>query len=153
MAKRSDAGRRRIRRIGAASPERAVFAVAVIRAPAGGATAIFGSDIARVLDDGELRVLAVLGKGATDPHDFAARRRLVLGRIQVAEKSNELVAIRKLLDLLATAGAVVGPSAVNATSEATQCASTPASKASAEPYPSSAKWSRCFLRCGVVVGM
>jgi hypothetical protein len=48
-------------------------AVAVIRAPAGGATAIFGSDIARVLDDGELRVLAVLGKGATDPHDFAAR--------------------------------------------------------------------------------
>ena len=101
MAKRSDAGRRRIRRIGAASPERAVFAVAVIRAPAGGATAIFGSDIARVLDDGELRVLAVLGKGATDPHDFAARRRLVLGRIQVAEKSNELVAIPKLLDLLA----------------------------------------------------
>ena len=99
-------------------------AVAVIRAPAGGATAIFGSDIARVLDDGELRVLAVLGKAATDPHDFAARRRLVLGRIQVAEKSNEPVAIRKLLDLLATAGAIVGPSAFNATSEATQCAST-----------------------------
>ena len=93
-------------------------AVAVIRAPAGGATAIFGSDIARVLDDGELRVLAVLGKAATDPHDFAARRRLVLGRIQVAEKSNEPVAIRKLLDLLATAGAIVGPSAFNATSEA-----------------------------------
>ena len=69
-------------------------AVAVIRAPAGGATAIFGSDIARVLDDGELRVLAVLGKAATDPHDFAARRRLVLRRIQVAEKSNEPVAIR-----------------------------------------------------------
>ncbi|HKA71286.1 MAG TPA: hypothetical protein VKE26_05740, partial [Xanthobacteraceae bacterium] len=30
---------------------------------AGGATAIFGSDMARVLDDGELRVLPVLGKG------------------------------------------------------------------------------------------
>ena len=35
----------------------------------------------------------------------------------MAEKSNELVAIRKLLDLLATEGAIAGPSAVNATSE------------------------------------
>jgi TRAP-type uncharacterized transport system substrate-binding protein len=35
----------------------------IITAPAGGATAIFGSDMARVLDDGELRVLPVLGKG------------------------------------------------------------------------------------------
>src|SRR5215468_206552 len=37
--------------------------VTVITAPAGGATAIFGSDMARVLDDGELRVIPVLGKG------------------------------------------------------------------------------------------
>src|SRR5262247_503596 len=37
--------------------------VTVITAPAGGATAIFGSDMARVLDDGELRVLPILGKG------------------------------------------------------------------------------------------
>src|ERR1700757_4102190 len=37
--------------------------VPIITAPAGGATAIFGSDMARVLDDGELRVLPVLGKG------------------------------------------------------------------------------------------
>src|SRR5262245_52258378 len=37
--------------------------VTVITAPAGGATANFGSDMARVLDDGELRVLPVLGKG------------------------------------------------------------------------------------------
>ena len=37
--------------------------VTVITAPAGGATAIFGSDMARVLDNGELRVLPVLGKG------------------------------------------------------------------------------------------
>jgi len=36
--------------------------VTVITAPAGGATAIFGSDMARVLDDGELRVLPVIGK-------------------------------------------------------------------------------------------
>ena len=38
-------------------------AVTVIAAPAGGATAIFASDMARVLDDGDLRVLPVLGKG------------------------------------------------------------------------------------------
>ena len=37
--------------------------VTIITAPAGGATAIFGSDMARVLDDGNLRVLPVLGKG------------------------------------------------------------------------------------------
>src|SRR5215470_16520424 len=37
--------------------------VTVITAPVGGATAIFGSDMARVLDDGELRVLPVIGKG------------------------------------------------------------------------------------------
>ena len=37
--------------------------VTIITAPAGGATAIFGSDMARVLDNGELRVLPVLGKG------------------------------------------------------------------------------------------
>jgi uncharacterized protein len=37
--------------------------VTIITAPAGGATAIFGSDMARVLDDGKLRVLPVLGKG------------------------------------------------------------------------------------------
>ena len=37
--------------------------VTVITAPAGGATSIFGSDMARVLDDGKIRVLPVLGKG------------------------------------------------------------------------------------------
>ena len=37
--------------------------VTIISAPAGGATAIFASDMARVLDDGDLRVLPVLGKG------------------------------------------------------------------------------------------
>lgn len=37
--------------------------VTVITAPAGGATAIFGSDMARVLDNDKLRVLPVLGKG------------------------------------------------------------------------------------------
>jgi hypothetical protein len=37
--------------------------VTVITAPAGGATSVFGSDMARVLDDGNIRVLPVLGKG------------------------------------------------------------------------------------------
>jgi TRAP-type uncharacterized transport system substrate-binding protein len=37
--------------------------VTIITAPAGGASAIFGSDIMRVLDDGALRVIPVLGKG------------------------------------------------------------------------------------------
>jgi TRAP-type uncharacterized transport system substrate-binding protein len=37
--------------------------VTVITAPAGGATSVFGSDMARVLDDVNVRVLTVLGKG------------------------------------------------------------------------------------------
>jgi TRAP-type uncharacterized transport system substrate-binding protein len=37
--------------------------VTVITAPAGGATSVFGSDMARVLDNGNIRVLPVLGKG------------------------------------------------------------------------------------------
>ena len=38
---------------------------------------------------------------------FAARQRLVLGQVKVAEKSNEIVAIPKLLQMLAIEGAVV----------------------------------------------
>jgi predicted transposase YbfD/YdcC len=38
---------------------------------------------------------------------FAARQRLVLGQVKVAEKSNEIVAIPKLLDMLAVEGAIV----------------------------------------------
>ena len=37
--------------------------VTVITAPAGGATSIFGSDMVRALDDGNMRVLPILGKG------------------------------------------------------------------------------------------
>jgi TRAP-type uncharacterized transport system substrate-binding protein len=37
--------------------------VTVITAPAGGATSVFGSDMSRVLDDNNVRVLTVLGKG------------------------------------------------------------------------------------------
>ena len=44
-----------------------------------------------------------------DPHGsaFAARQRLVLGQVKVAEKSNEIVAIPELLDMLAIEGAIV----------------------------------------------
>src|ERR1700674_595668 len=38
---------------------------------------------------------------------FAARQRLVLGQVKVAEKSNEIIAIPKLLNMLAIAGAIV----------------------------------------------
>src|SRR5665213_426232 len=38
---------------------------------------------------------------------FAARQRLVLGQIKVADKSNEIVAIPKLLDMMAIEGAIV----------------------------------------------
>ena len=43
---------------------------------------------------------------------FAAGQRLVLGQVKVAEKSNEIVAIPKLLDLLAIEGAIVAVDAM-----------------------------------------
>jgi len=65
-------------------------------------------------------VIAIDGKTVRRSHDkagakaaihmvsaFAARQRLVLGQVKVAEKSNEIVAIPKLLDMLAIEGAVV----------------------------------------------
>lgn len=38
---------------------------------------------------------------------FAARQRLVLGQVKVSEKSNEIVAIPALLEMLAIEGAIV----------------------------------------------
>ena len=38
---------------------------------------------------------------------FAARQRLVLGHVKVSEKSNEIVAIPALLEMLAIEGAIV----------------------------------------------
>jgi len=50
-------------------------------------------------------------KGSKEPihmvSAFAARQRLVLGQVAVAEKSNEIVAIPALLDMLAIDGAIV----------------------------------------------
>ena len=45
---------------------------------------------------------------------FAARTRLVLAQVKVADKSNEIVAIPKLLDLLAIEGAIVTIDAIGA---------------------------------------
>jgi predicted transposase YbfD/YdcC len=48
------------------------------------------------------------GKGAIHMVSaFAARQRLVLGQVKVAEKSNEIVAIPKLLDMLMVEGAII----------------------------------------------
>jgi predicted transposase YbfD/YdcC len=48
------------------------------------------------------------GKGAIHMVSaFAARQRLVLGQVKVAEKSNEIIAIPKLLEMLAIEGAIV----------------------------------------------
>jgi predicted transposase YbfD/YdcC len=38
---------------------------------------------------------------------FAARQRLVLGQVKVADKSNEIAAIPRLLEMLAIEGAIV----------------------------------------------
>ena len=50
-------------------------------------------------------------KGGVDPihmvSAFAARQRLVLGQVKVEQKSNEIVAIPKLLEMLAIEGAIV----------------------------------------------
>jgi predicted transposase YbfD/YdcC len=48
------------------------------------------------------------GKGAIHMVSaFVASQRLVLGQVKVAEKSNEIVAIPKLLDMLAVEGAII----------------------------------------------
>ncbi len=65
-------------------------------------------------------VIAIDGKTVRRSHDkarakaaihmvsaFATRQRLVLGQVKVAQKSNEIVAIPKLLDMLAIEGAIV----------------------------------------------
>jgi hypothetical protein len=55
-------------------------------------------------------------KGAKAPihmvSAFAARQRLVLGQVKVAEKSNEIVAVPALLDMLAIEGAIVSIDAI-----------------------------------------
>jgi predicted transposase YbfD/YdcC len=51
---------------------------------------------------------------------FAARQRLVLGQVKVADKSNEIVAIPALLDMLAIEGAIVTTDAMGCQREIAQ---------------------------------
>jgi predicted transposase YbfD/YdcC len=51
---------------------------------------------------------------------FAARQRLVLGQVKVEEKSNEITAIPRLLEMLAIEGAVVTIDAVGCQREIAQ---------------------------------
>src|SRR6516225_11429119 len=61
--------------------------------------------------DGKTARRSFQKKGAKAPihmvSAFAARQRLVLGQVKAAEKSNEIVAIPALLDMLAIEGAIV----------------------------------------------
>src|SRR5438046_2921462 len=61
--------------------------------------------------DGKTLRRSYQNKGAKAPihmvSAFAARQRLVLAQVKVADKSNEIVAIPKLLDLMAIEGAIV----------------------------------------------
>lgn len=61
--------------------------------------------------DGKTSRRSYKKKGSKEPihmvSAFAARQRLVLGQVAVAEKSNEIVAIPALLDMMAIEGAVV----------------------------------------------
>jgi DDE_Tnp_1-associated len=47
------------------------------------------------------------GKAAIHMSAFAARQRLVFGHVKVADKSNEIVAIPALLDMLSIEGAII----------------------------------------------
>jgi predicted transposase YbfD/YdcC len=73
--------------------------------------AITGMPSGVVAIDGKTSRRSYQNKGGKAPihmvSAFAARQRLVLGQVKVAEKSNEIIAIPKLLDLLAIEGAIV----------------------------------------------
>ena len=74
-------------------------------------SAITGSAAEVIAIDGKTSRRSYQKKGAKAPihmvSAFAARQRLVLGQVKVAEKSNEIVAIPRLLDMLAIQGATV----------------------------------------------
>jgi predicted transposase YbfD/YdcC len=73
--------------------------------------ALTGAPADVIAIDGKTLRRSYQKKGAKAPihmvSAFAARQRLVLGQVKVAEKSNEIVAIPKLLDMMAIEGAIV----------------------------------------------
>ena len=73
--------------------------VAALTGAPSGVIAIDGKTVRRSYHKGKAPIHMVSA--------FAARQRLVLGQVKVAEKSNEIVAIPKLLEMLAIEGAIV----------------------------------------------
>jgi len=73
--------------------------------------ALTGTSADVIAIDGKTLRRSYQKKGAKAPihmvSAFAARQRLVLGQIKVADKSNEIVAIPALLDMMAIEGAIV----------------------------------------------
>src|SRR3954453_20674967 len=73
--------------------------------------ALTGAPAGVIAIDGKTSRRSYQKKGGKAPihmvSAFAARQRLVLGQVKVADKSNEIVAIPKLLELMAIEGAVV----------------------------------------------
>lgn len=73
--------------------------------------ALTGAPADVIAIDGKTLRRSYQKKGAKEPihmvSAFAARQRLVLGQVKVAEKSNEIVAIPALLDMMAIEGAIV----------------------------------------------
>jgi predicted transposase YbfD/YdcC len=73
--------------------------------------ALTGTSADVIAIDGKTLRRSYQKKGAKAPihmvSAFAARQRLVLGQVKVADKSNEIVAIPALLDMLAIEGAIV----------------------------------------------
>jgi len=74
-------------------------------------TTLTGAAADVIAIDGKTLRRSYQKKGAKAPihmvSAFAARQRLVLGQVKVADKSNEIVAIPKLLDMLVIEGAIV----------------------------------------------
>jgi hypothetical protein len=74
------------------------------------AAALTGAPADVIAIDGKTLRRSYQKKGAKAPihmvSAFAARQRLVLGQVKVAEKSNEIVAIPALLDMMAIEGAI-----------------------------------------------
>ena len=73
--------------------------------------ALTGTSAEVIAIDGKTLRRSYQKKGAKAPihmvSAFAVRQRLVLGQIKVADKSNEIVAIHALLDMMAIEGAIV----------------------------------------------
>src|SRR5499425_3544824 len=73
--------------------------------------AVTGAPAEAIAIDGKTLRRSYQKKGAKEPihmvSAFAARQRLVLGQVKVADKSNEIVAIPALLKMMAIEGAVI----------------------------------------------